>query len=332
MWSMGGDRCTYRFFSPDGIHWTRESDKPAIPASLKEYWTPTYPAEPDRELIKVVQKAGDRSFTYWFPRLRKFVCFRKLNPPGGPPHRRYVRFESQDGVHWNLDGPTWVLATDKEDDKFDPLLEFYGLGIHTVGDLYLMTTMLYHAIRGDHADVGLAYSTDSILWRRAFRGQVVLPRGAEGEWDWGWTGQGANLVERDGMWWMYYGGAVYTHGDEKRKNFDKAPWGIGLARIPMGRVVSARCWRREGVWAIGPVVLKGSPLRLNARVYGTLRVTILDEQDRPISGFEATMENVDGLVLPVTFGDGNDFSSLAGRAVKLRFDMQYAEVFGFTCE
>ena len=29
-----------------------------------------------------------------------------------PPYRRFIRFESPDGLQWNLDSPTWALATD----------------------------------------------------------------------------------------------------------------------------------------------------------------------------------------------------------------------------
>ena len=332
MWGMDKDRCTYWYHSPDGVHWEQGSDQPLIPAALDKFWTPTYPGDPERELVTVMQEAGDRVFTYWFPSLEKFICFRKLNHPGGPPHRRFIRFESPDGLQWNLDSPTWALATDKEDEKFDPLLEFYGLGIHRVGDLYLMTTQLFHAARGDHGDVGLAYSIDSVKWHRPFRGQLILPRGDHGEWDWGWSGQGMNLVEKDGMWWLYYCGTTYTHYDKARKDFVKEPWGIGLARIPVGRIVSARCFRQRGTWTLGPVRLPGKHLRLNARVYKHLRVTVLDEQGSPISGLESTIENKDGLDLPVTFDNGKDLSALSDRAVMLRFDMDNAEVFGFRCE
>ena len=322
------DRGTYRFFSPDGIHWKRDTFSAAIPASREDYWKPTYPDEPEREREKAVQAAGDHSYTYWLEDLQQFVCFRKLNVPG-PPARRYVRFESADGYQWNLDSPTWALAPDEADHRFDSRIEFYGLGIHPVGDLYLATTMRYQPAQGDHIDVGLAHSTDTIKWHRTFRDQPILPRGAGGEWDWGCAAGGVNLVEKDGLWWMYYVGGPYVHSEAYPIDFTNRSWGIGLAQTPIGRVVSACCWRTSGQWTIGPVCFVGNQLLLNARIYDELRVVMLDEQEQPIPGFAATMTYADGLQLPVVFEQDADLSVLANRAVKLRLEMKNAEVFGF---
>ena len=62
------------------------------------------------------------------------------------------------------------------------------------------------------------------------------------------------------------------------------------------------------------------------------RVVVLDEQEKPIPGFKATMEHADGLELPVAFGRGACLLALADRAVKLRFEMKNAKVFGFKCK
>ena len=339
MWAVDHLRFTYHYYSPDGIRWRRAAALAVIPAGDKQF-TPKYPGEPDKQLVRInrdpKEGLGDRQFTYWFPGVQKFVCFQKAQSLSGPPWRTFVRFESRDGINWDLDNPTWVLKTDKEDEKFDPLLEFYGLGIHPVGDFYLMTPQLFHAAQGDHADVGLAYSVDTVRWYRAFRGQTIFPRGAEGEWDWGWIGQAPNIVEKDGMWWMYYFGFPYTHYDERRKKEDPrlttSPWGIGLAQMPIGRIVSARSWRTEGSWTIGPVQLSGAKLQLNARIYEQLRLTILDEQEKPIPGFEVTIGPADSLELPVVFANGSDLSALSAQAVKIRFELKNAEVFGFKCE
>ena len=325
------DRGTYRFYSPDGVHWKRDTCTAAIPASREDYWKPAYPDEPEREREEAVQAAGDHSYTYWFESLQKFVCFRKLNVPG-PPSRRYVRFESPDGHQWNLDSPTWALAPDEADHRFDSRIEFYGLGIHPVGGLYLATTMRYQPAQGDHIDVGLAHSTDTIKWHRAFRDQPILPRAAAGEWDWGCAAGGVNLVEKDGLWWMYYVGGPYVHSEAYPIDFTNRFWGIGLAQIPIGRIVSACCWRTSGQWTVGPIRFAGNQLRLNARIYDKLRVIVLDEQEQPIPGFAATMTYADGLQLPVVFERDTDLSVLANRAVKLRLEMMNAEVFGFQYE
>ena len=55
MWGMDKDRYTYWYHSPDGMHWEQGSDQPLIPAALDKFWTPTYPGDPERELVTVMQ-------------------------------------------------------------------------------------------------------------------------------------------------------------------------------------------------------------------------------------------------------------------------------------
>ena len=143
---------------------------------------------------------------------------------------------------------------------------------------------------------------------------------------------GVNFVEKDGLWWMYYVGGPYVHSEAYPIDFTNRSWGIGLTQVPVGRAVSARCWRTDGRWTVGPVCFTGNQLRLNARIYDKLHVMVLDEQEQPIPGFTATMTYADGLQLPVVFERGVDLSMLANRAVKLQLEMKNAEVFGFQCE
>ncbi len=326
----------YRFYSADGKRWTRSSKTPAFPGHPAKY-KPAYPGQPDRQLVDGV--GGDHSYTYWVPPLKKFVCFHRVEPPNPKPppgvapgraatRRHFARFESGDGVTWNTDRPTWAFVPDEKDDLHDPYLQFYGLGFHPVGDFYLATTMLYHSsAKNDHLQVGLAYSTDTIHWHRPFRGQYLLPHGAEGEWDWGQTRQAVNIVEKDDLWWLYYAGTPHTHYDTTVPGNYSA---FGLAQLPKGRVVSARCWRKKGSWTLGPVRLPGKRLFLNARVYDELRVALLDERGRPIPGYEKKIRLADATQLPVAW-DAGDLSALKGRPVKLRFELNNAEIFGFIC-
>ena len=333
---VNSDWCVYRFFSPDGIRWKRETSTPAIPGYGTNY-TPTWPAEPERPLIE--GGGGDHSYTYWFPHLNKFVSFHKVQPPNPRPapgvdtnkthiRRQFARFESHDGLQWNLNNPTWAFVPDEIDDQYDPYIQFYGLGMHAVGDFYLATTMLYHtAADNDHLEVGLAYSTDTFTWHRPFRDQYILPHGKEGEWDWGQTRQAVNIVEKDDMWWLYYGGLPCTHYDQRGCGYS----GIGLAQMPIGRVISARSRRSKGKWTVGPLKLSGRELFINAISFNNLQATILNEQNEPLPGFISTPVRGDGIELPLEWTGGKDLSSLDKCNVKVQFDLHDAEIFGFTC-
>jgi hypothetical protein len=311
------DYSIYRFFSPDGLRWTRETRQPVLPGY------------PTRYLGGV---AADVAFTHWHPRLRKFVCYHKVEPsnpnpaPNDEPRnrhalRQFARFESRDGAHWGV--PTWALARDDEDAKYDPYVQFYGLAVHAVGDFYLAFPWLYHSNDGNF-DIGLAYSTDTVTWVRPFRDRPVLPRAPAGEWDSGMLFTAAQLVEKDGLWWLYYAGSPYLHRTDKRY------FALGLAQMPVGRVVSARSWRKEGSWTVGPLRLAGRQLLLNAVVLDRLRVTVLDDQGRPLPGHTSVPLRGNALELPVVWDQPGRLAALAGRLVKLRFELNDAEVFGLT--
>ena len=312
------DYSIYRHFSPDGLRWVRESRKPAIPG------------HPTRYLGGL---ASDVEVTYWFERLGKHVCFLKCQTPNPNPApedthghalRQFIRFESTDGRRWSE--PTWAFVRDEEDLKRDPYFQFYGVSVHPVGDLYVAFPWICHSQEGTF-DIGLAYSTDTVKWQRPFRGQYVLRRAARGEWDGGCIVMAYRLVEKDGMWWLYYGGTPYDHHKLDTKRY----MAIGLARMPIGRVVSARCFSTKGSWTVGPVRITGRELVVNAAIFDSLRVTILDEQDDPIPGYASQIIRGNDIELPVRWDDGKDWSSVSGLNVKLRFDMHDAEVFGFKC-
>ncbi len=313
----------YRFFSADGLRWKRETRDRVLPG------------HPTRYLDAV---AGDVVFTYWFPGLKKFVCFHRVEPknPNPAPNdqpaarlslRQFARFESTDGMRWSK--PTWAFFRDEKDRKSDPYVQFYGVSVHPVGDLYLAFPWLYHSNEGDF-DIGFAYSADTVTWERSFRGQYVLPKALAGTWDSAMLFTSAHLIEKDGLWWLYYTGCPYPHRKDKRYV------AIGLAQMPKGRVVSARAWRKLGSWTIGPVRLPkdrvpGRRLSVNAAVFDTLRVQILDEQEMPLPGWESAPVRGNGIDLPVDWGAGQNLAALADRPVKLRFLLDDAEVFGFTC-
>ena len=310
------DYSIYRHFSSDGLRWGRESRIPAIPGHPTTY---------------LGGVAGDVVTTYWFERLGKHVCFLKCQVPNPNPApednhghalRQFMRFESADGERWSE--PTWAFARDDEDLKRDPYFQFYGVSVHPVGDLYVAFPWIYHSQEGTF-DIGLAYSTDTVKWERPFRGHYVLPHAARGEWDGGCIVTAYHLIEKDGMWWLYYGGTPYDHHKLDTKRY----MAIGLARMPIGRVVSARCFDTEGSWTIGPVKVTGRELLLNAAIFDNVCVTILDEQGEPIPGYTSQPVRGNDIELPVRWDNGKDWSSLSGRSVKLRFDMHDAEVFGF---
>ena len=91
------------------------------------------------------------------------------------------------------------------------------------------------------------------------------------------------------------------------------------------------CWKEKGTYTLGPLVLNGRQLTLNARVYKELDIELLGEGDQPIRGFAANIRMADDLRIPVKWADG-EMKDLVNKPVKIRFRLYDAEVFAMTCE
>lgn len=308
----------FRFFSPDGIRWARETPKAVLAGAPTRY---------------LGGEAGDVVYTYWHERLKRNVSYYKIGIPNPNPApndqpknrlglRQSARFESVDGRQWSE--PSWVLTRDAGDAEHDPYIQFYGLSVHPIGDLYVAFPWLCHCNAGTF-DIGLACSTDTVNWVRPLRGQYVLPHGADGQWDCAMLMTSAHLIEKDGLWWLYYCGCPYPH-----KSGTKRYFAIGLAQTPVGRLASARSWGAAGTWTVGPVKLAGPQLRINAAILDKLQVSILDAQGEPLPGWQSAIVRGDGTSMPVRWPKGADLSALADRTVMLRFELDDAEVFSFT--
>jgi hypothetical protein len=308
----------FRFFSPDGIRWTRQTPKAVLPGAPTHY---------------LGGEAGDVVYTYWHEQLKKNVSYYKIGIPNANPApndqpknrlglRQSARFESIDGNQWSE--PSWVLTRDDEDAQHDPYIQFYGLSVHPIGDLYVAFPWLYHCNEGTF-DIGLACSTDTVNWVRPMRGQYVLPHAADGQWDSAMLMTSAHLIEKDGLWWLYYCGCPYPH-----KSGIKRYFAIGLAQTPIGRLAAARSWGTAGTWTVGPVKLSGKQLRINAAILDKLQVSILDEQGVAIPGWRSAIIRGNGISLSVQWPKGADLSVLKDRPIMLRFELDDAEVFSFT--
>lgn len=327
----------FRVVSPDGLRWRREPQESVLSGYPNKFMvsSPYKPASYEANLRYEVY-GGDGLVVFWAENLEKYIAIYKVclineNPaPDDEPknqhyQRAYARMESTDGMKWDAENMTMAFNRDGRDMQFDEYLQFYNISVHPVGDFYLAFPWLYHSNDGDF-DIGFACSTDTIRWERPFRGQYVLPKGDKGQWDCGMVMTNKDLIEKDGLWWFYYSGTPYLH--RKYKNY----CAIGLAQTPIGRVVSARSWRKEGTWTVGPVKIAGRELLVNAAVLDSMRVTILDEQGNPIPGYKSQVIRGNDIEIPVLWEDDEKLSDLGGRAVKLRFELNDAEIFGFTCK
>ncbi|TWU26756.1 hypothetical protein Pla52o_06100 [Novipirellula galeiformis] len=98
--------------------------------------------------------------------------------------------------------------------------------------------------------------------------------------------------------------------------------------------VSARAGWKGGSVLTKPLVFDGSRLELNfaTSAAGSIRVEIQDGEGKPVDGFalqDCPEIFGDSITRTVVWKDTQDLSSLSGKPVRLRFDLQDADIFSF---
>jgi hypothetical protein len=123
--------------------------------------------------------------------------------------------------------------------------------------------------------------------------------------------------------YLYYGGYARGH---KVERFSERQ--IGLARMPRDRYVARAAAASRATLLTRPFVLHGSRLTVNAKVAGTLRVSVLDAAGKPVEGFAASRE-IRGDSLAHSVECPRSLSALKGKTVRLRFEIERGELYGF---
>lgn len=211
-------------FSADGIHW-----------------------QPAQEVAGFGAQQGDTHNNAFFDtRSGKYLWFTKMYLG----ERLVSRLESTDFLNWKNSGV--VLRSSLDEGRST---QTYALTVFPYANLYLGYLMMYHVGSGRVVDVELAWSPDSIQWRRLSPGTPFLRLGEKGAYDSGCIyAQAGPPVVQDGRLLIYYGGSPTVHLGWKRGA------SLCLARLPEDGFASY-----EPEDATRPAVLTTSPLRASGR-------------------------------------------------------------------
>ena len=334
--------------SADGLHWDRPLHRVSMLAADTQkmaWWEPRL----NRYVVylRVMVEEENRPV---FP----FVDPVESDPPVVAPKllrpRRAVgRVEVDDLLApWPEAEIRTVLAADEHD---PPDSDIYTHGLYRypyAADAFFMFPMTYQHHREGETTVAndglndsqFCASRDGVHWMRYDR-RPYLARGTAGEPDCGQT-HTSEFHFRDGdHLYQYYGAGPWTHGgfraltlDQRR---DRANWGRGFINVARQRLdgfVSADADYTGGWLTTPPVLYSGRELTLNIDVaaMGEARVEIQGEDGRPVPGFssgECDRVMVNDVAHIVRWNGNADVGSLAGRPVRLRFDMRSARLFAF---
>jgi hypothetical protein len=306
------NRGIYLYVSPDGIHWRRN------------------------ETCMLPLVSGGGAETYWDDQRGVYVDFIKRDSsfktreyPGGG--RRACMFETRQ-IHkawpfkvleepyfegWPMPAVTGEGPIVFAPNKNGQVYRTRAIKYPWAPDTYV--AFVWRFGEGERRQVDLGVSRDGIHWKfYADEAWYMTPGSAEEVLSL------YGLIRRGDEIWQYadYGGA---HGGSKRRTYARLTQRLdGFASLDAGA---------EAGWATTrPLIFKGRRLMLNVVARESMRVAILDEKGNELKGFGlADCDPVigDATSYLVSWRKNTDVSALAGRVVRLKFELQNTELYAF---
>ena len=287
-------------FSPDGLHWSEPKPCEGIDSN-----------------------SDTHNNMLWAPDIERYVAIVRLR--SGADRRSGQRVVARSE---STDLKTWTRAVEVlrigEDGR-----HAYSMPVFRYAGIYLGLVAVFRT-KEDRVHTELAWSPDTLTWQRIDPGTPLIGNApSEGEYDWGCVYAADDPVLLDNEIRIYYLGSNGKH----------TSWRDGffcLATLPPDRWAGYEQVDRNlpAVVVTRPFKLDGNTLQVNVDAQaGDFRVEILDESGKPIPGFSGTdaptSQRVDDLRLVPRWQGGADLSSLAGKAVRLRFHLKNAKVYSF---
>ena len=271
---------------------------------------------------------------FWDSRIESYVAYPRINLP---PFSRTVGRTAIPTLG-DFPDPVVVLGRDGKD---PPEMDFYTsatIQYPFPADAHYMFPAAYHhwpspphPSNDGPLDVQFAARRDGVDWKRPDR-RPIIRLGLEGEWDSGCMYAGYGLARDGEELSLYYTAHDLTHGAYVKRGF-------------LGGKISRAIYRLDGFMSVDAPYEGGSfttpsirfdgdllKLNLDASAGGWIRVELLDESDRAISGF--TREDADQILrssvaATVSWRGATDLSQVKGQRVRLRFLMRDAKLFAF---
>jgi len=189
--------------------------------------------------------------------------------------------------------------------------------------------------------VQFAYSRDGFHFTRPDRTPAIPESGwGSGQWDTGYVGPcSSGCVIKDERLWFYYtgfrGDGAATNSTDQSDFENNGLYhngAIGVATLRRDGFVGFMTDAR-GTVTTRPVVFSGAHFFVNADArFGSLKVSVLDAEGRPIPGYTAA----DGEPFVRTDSTkhtyrwkGGDLARFAGKPVRFRFDLHLATLYSF---
>lgn len=329
-------------YSADGVHFT-----PA--GRVLPFFTdnPTIVQWDDRRGKYVIYT---RAFDYTSEKQRRIGRIETDDPLKPWPYRK----SGNDRMFLGIENVDVVLSPDDQDDPHSDIYYNASTGYPWAADTHLMFTAQFRhfspernpfirpRVAGQWEDYGmlevqLAVSRDGVRWERPSR-EPYFSTGLADEWDRWYAVMGPGIVRRGNYLYQYYYSSGRLHDSVVlRPEYDRSAeqvGGIGIVRQRLDGFVAAAADHRGGSLRTPPLVFRGQCLRLNidTGAMGTAFVEIQNAEGQPIAGFSMQdCEEIGGnFVDQRVYWKGNsDVAGLAGKPVRLRFNLKRAKLYAF---
>ncbi|AMV36204.1 hypothetical protein [Planctomyces sp. SH-PL62] len=304
---------------------------------------------------------------HWDERIGKYVIYTRALSYVSENQRRIGRIETDDPLKpwpyrktdddrmfFSTENVPVVLAADEEDDPHSDMYYNASAIYPWAQDVYLMFPALFRhfspernpyvrpRVPGQWEDYGmlevqLAVSRDGVNWSRPGRSPYIAT-GLADEWDRWYAVAGPGMARRGNYLYQYYYSSGRLHDSAiLRAEYDdsaKQLGGVGVVQQRLDGFVSADVDHKGGWLRTPALVFRGDRLRLNldTGAMGTAFVEIQDAEGRPIPGFAlADCEEIGGDFVDqrVYWKGSPDVSTLAGRPVRIHFQLRRAKLYAF---
>lgn len=263
-------------FSADGLRWS----EPQTPPGFTAYTGDTH------------------NNAFWDERLGKYVAMTRFHLG----ERLVARSESSDFLNWEQ--TQLALRSTLAEGRTRQL---YCMPAFAYGSGYLGFLMVCNAGTDRTVDCELAWSPDTVHWRRVLPGTPLIPRGAQGSCDGGCIyAQAGSPVLCGGRLLVFYGGSTVVHRGWKRHCLPC----LAYLRPDGFAAYEPTAPDATGTLVTRPLRCVGQPLQISADAQGgSVRVAVLDEQGRAagwqsaINAFSwrQTVQNVGRVVIGPLF-------------------------------
>lgn len=264
--------------SRDGIRWNHVE-----PRAVKDVW--------------------DISHLTYDPYQKRYLIYGRDFHIPEDVHLKYRKEEWYEGLFWgravqcleSKDFVNWspgklVLSVDTRDDPCD---EIYSMAVFPYEGMYIGLVQMFHAHPDKRIlDIQLAVSRDGERWTRAGNREAFISLGGIGEWDRFHHSIASAPVAAGEELRFYYSSRMYRH--TRRTQYRGNDWGpeassIGFSSIKRDRFIGMCAAFDGGIVVTKPLIFSGTQLHINAKCdFGTIKISLLDERDDPIEGFETT--------------------------------------------